>query len=60
MDRISTPDGVGDDTAEDVFGGLDAMLKLSWPPTGTKVFCNNYTNEGNSSNIVFCVFDIKF
>ena len=35
--EITTPDGVGGDTAEDVFGGLDAMLKLSWPNVGTKV-----------------------
>ena len=37
MDRIRTPDGVGGDEAEDVFGGLDAVLKLSWPHHGTKV-----------------------
>ena len=39
MDRITTPKYVGGDAAEDVFGGLDAMLKLSWPTTGTKVPC---------------------
>ena len=32
-----TSNGVGGDTAEDVFGGLDAVLKLSWPKDGTKV-----------------------
>ena len=37
MDRLTTPGGVGGDTAEDVFGGLDAVLKLSWPTDGTKV-----------------------
>ena len=37
MDNITTPGGVGGDTAEDVFGGLDAMLKLNWPAIGTKV-----------------------
>ena len=37
VDAITTPDGVGGDTAEDVFGGLDAILKLSWPKHGTKV-----------------------
>ena len=41
VDRITTPNGVGGDTAEDVFGGLDAMLKLNWPTIGTKVFSNN-------------------
>ena len=29
-------EGGGDD-AEDVFGGLDAMLKLNWQKVGTKV-----------------------
>ena len=38
VDRITTPSGVGGDTAEDVFGGLDAMLKLTWPTSGTKVY----------------------
>lgn len=37
VDSITTPSGVGGDTAEDVFGGLDAVLKLSWPREGTKV-----------------------
>ena len=41
MDRITTPNGVGGDRAEDVFGGLDAMLQLNWPPIGTKVLSNN-------------------
>ena len=27
----------GQDEAEDVFGGLDAMLKLNWQKVGTKV-----------------------
>ena len=36
MDRIRA-DG-GGDLAEDVFGGLDAMLKLNWPTRGTKVW----------------------
>ena len=37
LDGITTPHGVGGDIAEDVFGGLDAMLRLSWPEVGTKV-----------------------
>ena len=37
VDAITTPSGVGGDTAEDVFGGLDAMLKLSWKTVNTKV-----------------------
>ena len=37
VDNITTPGGVGGDTTEDVFGGLDAMLELNWPATGTKV-----------------------
>ena len=37
VDSITTPGGVGGDAAEDVFGGLDAVLKLNWPTTGTKV-----------------------
>ena len=37
VDNIKAPSSVGGDGAEDVFGGLDAMLKLSWPTEGTKV-----------------------
>jgi hypothetical protein len=37
VENITTPGGVGGDMAEDVFGGLDAMLKLNWPAIGTKV-----------------------
>ena len=37
VDGITTPDGVGGDTAEDVFGGLEAVTKLSWREIGTKV-----------------------
>ena len=37
VDAITTPFGVGRDGAEDVFGGLDAVLKLNWPKVGTKV-----------------------
>ena len=37
MDGIKAPNGVGGDQAEDVFGGLDAVLNLSWPAYGTKV-----------------------
>ena len=37
VNNITTPNGVGMDTAEDVFGGLAAVLKLSWPKDGTKV-----------------------
>ena len=40
VDRITTPSGVGGDKAEDVFGGLDGMLKLKWPIIGTKVLSN--------------------
>jgi hypothetical protein len=48
VDRITTtPRGVGGDTAEDVFGGLDAMLKLNWPTIGTKVCSNNNNNNNN-------------
>ena len=43
VDRITTPNGIGGDIPEDVFGGLDAMLKLSWPTTGTKVICIDIT-----------------
>ena len=37
MDGITTPGGVGGDTAEDVFGGLEAVTNLSWREIGTKV-----------------------
>ena len=37
VDGIHTPLSAGKDTAEDVFGGLNAALKLSWPAGGTKV-----------------------
>ena len=41
VDGITTPPNVGGDAAEDVFGGLDALLKLSWPTNGTKVLDND-------------------
>ena len=37
VNGITTPDGVGGDAAEDVFGGLDAVLKLKWRTVNTKV-----------------------
>lgn len=37
MNGIGTPNGIGGDEAEDVFGGLDAVHKLNWPNSGTKV-----------------------
>ena len=37
VDAITTPDGVGGDGPEDIFGGLKAVLKLNWPRLGTKV-----------------------
>ena len=37
---------MGADLAEDVFGGLDAMLKLSWPSEGTKVICTPCMYKG--------------
>ncbi len=37
VDTIAAPGGVGGDTAEDVFGGLEAATKLSWRKIGTKV-----------------------
>ena len=37
VDAITTPDGVGGDAAEDIFGGLNAVLELTWPQVGTKV-----------------------
>lgn len=38
MDKVETPDGVGDDDAEDVMGGLHvAVNKLQWRDNGTKV-----------------------
>ena len=37
VDGILTPLAAGRDMAEDVFGGLNAALKLSWPAGGTKV-----------------------
>ena len=37
VDSIRTPSGVGGDTAEDVFGGLEAVTKLGWRVIGTKV-----------------------
>ena len=43
VDAITTPDGVGGDTAEDIFGGLNAVLRLNWPRVGTKV-CS-YTDK---------------
>ena len=40
MDTIMIPSHNGGDTAEDVFGGLEAVLQLTWPTNGTKVFMN--------------------
>ena len=37
VDDITTPSCVGGDIPEDVFGGLDAVLRLNWPAIGTKV-----------------------
>ena len=37
VDSIAAPDGVGGDTAEDVFGGLEGVTKLAWRDIGTKV-----------------------
>lgn len=45
VDSVTTPCHVGGDTAEDVFGGLDAVLKLKWPSDGTKV---SYSHTINS------------
>ena len=44
VDGITTPSGVGGDAAEDVFGGLNAMLKLSWKTVNTKVKSNCYAS----------------
>lgn len=41
-DSITIKDGVGGDTAEDVFGGLEAVTKLSWREIGTKVKTGKY------------------
>ncbi len=40
VDAIAAPNGVGGDTAEDVFGGLEAVTKLAWREIGTKVPVN--------------------
>lgn len=37
MDKLVLPAGMRQDRAEDVFGGLDTVLSLSWQKVGTKV-----------------------
>lgn len=52
MDKLVLPTGTRQDRAEDVFGGLDAMLSLSWQRVGTKV---GILNRSFSSPVVVLI-----